>query len=168
MSFANQLSQPDIRLLPEKQFVGKMMTMSFAENKTLELWRSFMPYRKQITDVVGTELFSIEQYPATFFDRFNPETLFKKWAAVEVNSYNNVPDGMESLIVSKGMYAVFLHKGPASDGPTTYRSIFQDWLPKSGYRLSERPHLAVMGEKYKHEQADSEEELWIPIEPKVF
>jgi hypothetical protein len=30
-------------------------------------------------------------------------------------------------------------------------------------KLNKRPHFAKMGEKYKNEDPDSEEELWIPI-----
>ncbi len=53
--------------------------------------------------------------------------------------------------------------GPASKGPETYRNIFETWLPASGYVLDNRPHFAVMGEKYRNEDPDSEEEIWIPI-----
>ena len=57
----------------------------------------------------------------------------------------------------------FLHRGPASEGMKTYQYIFQTWLPVSGYRLDDRPHFAVMGEKYKKEDPDSEEEIWVPV-----
>jgi AraC family transcriptional regulator len=29
-----------------------------------------------------------------------------------------------------------------------------------------RPYFALMGEKYKGEQPDSEEEFWVPVKPK--
>ena len=35
--------------------------------------------------------------------------------------------------------------------------------PKSKYELDKRPHFALMGEEYKNEDPDSEEELWFPI-----
>jgi AraC family transcriptional regulator len=31
--------------------------------------------------------------------------------------------------------------------------------------LDQRPHVEVMGEKYKNNDPDSEEEIWIPIKP---
>ena len=33
----------------------------------------------------------------------------------------------------------------------------------SNYEIAERQHFAVMGEKYKKDHADSEEEIWIPV-----
>jgi len=53
-----------------------------------------------------------------------------------------------------------------SEGPKTYNYIFQEWLPNSDFKLNHRPHFAVMGEKYKRNNPDSKEELWLPIKPK--
>ncbi len=127
------------------------------------MWNSFMPKRKDIRNVVGTKFYSIEMYDSSFFDNFNPDATFKKWAAVEVNEFQSVPKGMEKLTTPEGLYAVFLHQGPASDGPKTYQYIFNVWLPDSGYILDNRPHFAIMGERYKNNSPDSEEELWIPV-----
>jgi AraC family transcriptional regulator len=40
-----------------------------------------------------------------------------------------IPEGMETLVLPAGLYAVFIHKGPASTGPATYQYIFETWLP---------------------------------------
>ncbi|HKK46231.1 MAG TPA: GyrI-like domain-containing protein [Balneolaceae bacterium] len=156
---------PEIKTFPKKQFVGTHKQMSFTNNKTHELWSNFMPRRKEIPNSVGIELYSIEIYPETYFDDFNPNREFEKWAAVEVTDFNTMPNRMESLTIPEGAYAVFIHKGPASEGPKTYNYIFKEWLPNSNFLLDHRPHFAVMGEKYKRNDPDSEEELWIPIKP---
>jgi AraC family transcriptional regulator len=70
------------------------------------------------------------------------------------------------MILSEGLYAVFIHKGPASQGEKTFRYIFNTWLPASDYLLDNRPHFEIMGEKYKNEDSLSEEEVWIPIKLK--
>ena len=155
--------EPGIESSGEKKFAGKRLAMSFAENRTPELWQSFMPRRREIENAVGTELYSIEVYPADFFTAFEPTALFEKWAAVEVSSFANLPDNIETLTAPPGLYAVFIHHGPTSEAIITYTYIFQTWLPASEYRLDNRPHFAVMGEKYKNEDPDSEEEIWIPI-----
>lgn len=155
--------KPKIEVSPEKKFIGKRMTMSFAKNKTLELWENFMPRRKEIINKIGTELYSIEIYPLNYFDNFNPSNSFEKWAALEVTDFEIIPGNMESLISPAGKYAIFIHKGSASEGPKTYQYIFRTWLPKSDYLLDTRPHFAIMGEKYIGEDPNSEEELWIPI-----
>lgn len=122
-----------------------------------------MPQRQAIQKQLGIELYSIELYPANFFVDFKPETSFQKWAAKEVSDLQSVPGGMEGIVVPGGLYAVFIHRGPASEGPKTYQYIFNTWLPHSAFVLDERPHFAVMGEKYSHTDPDSEEELWIPV-----
>ena len=137
--------------------------MSFSYNKTHELWSSFMPRRREIKNNIGTELYSIEVYEQLYFNNFNPEKEFDKWAAVEVIDFETVPDDMETLTSPSGLYAVFIHKGSADKAPETYRYIFGTWLPASDFLLDVRPHFAVMGEKYKNDETDSEEEVWIPV-----
>jgi len=137
--------------------------MSFSDNKTHELWRSFMPGRRQINNIIGMELYSIEVYEKLYFDNFNPKREFDKWAAVEVMNFDRVPDEMETLNSPRGLYAVFQYKGAASKGAETYQYIYGTWLPESDFLLDNRPHFAVMGEKYKNEDPDSEEEMWIPV-----
>ena len=151
--------------LASKKLIGQSITMSFSNNKTFELWRSFMPRKKEIKNIIGDELYSAEVYPRGFFENFDPSTTFDKWALVEVSDLNEIPEGMKTLTLD-GLYAVFLHIGPASEGEKTYRYIFTEWLPGSAYALDDRPHFTVMGEKYKREDPDSEEEIWIPIQGK--
>ena len=158
--------EPRFETLPEKKFIGKSIQMSFSENKTFQLWNGFMPRRKDILNNIGSELYSIEIYKPAFFDNFDPDNIFEKWAAIEVTDFQSIPEGMEKLITPEGLYAVFVHKGPASDGPKTYQYIFRTWFPASEYILDNKPHFAIMGEKYKNNDPSSEEELWIPVKPK--
>lgn len=159
--------EPRIETLKEKKLIGKQKRMSFANNKTRELWQGFMPRRTEIKNNVSQELFSLEVYDdILFFKNFNPVNEFTKWAAVEVTDFNHIPDEMETMIIPSGLYAVFIHKGPASEGPKTYNYIFGTWMPKSEYTLDDRPHFALMGENYKNDNPDSEEEIWIPIKSK--
>jgi AraC family transcriptional regulator len=158
--------QPQIETIEEIKLIGKRLRMSFSENKTPEMWRRFMPRRKEILDVASEKLFSVEVYPPNFFDRFDPHALFEKWAAVEVTHFNHVPTGMEMLTIPSGLYAIFLHKGAANEAERTYRYIFEEWLPTSGYILDARPHFAVMDERYKGDDPNSQEDIYIPIKTK--
>lgn len=152
-----------IEIASEKKLIGKHIVMSFIENKTFQLWNSFMPRRKEITNSIDSNFYSLEVFPDGHFDNFDPNRSFQKWAAVEVSTFEEIPQGMETLTIPTGLYAVFVHKGPQSEGHKTYHSIFVEWLPNSGYTVDERPHFAVMGDQYKKEDPDSEEEIWIPI-----
>lgn len=143
------------------------MKMSLADNTTFELWRSFMPRRKEVKNNLTSEFFSMQVYDISFdFKEINLNAVFEKWAAIEVTDFNNVPDGMETTILPGGLYAVFQHTGDAGTGPTIFRYIFETWLPGSEYMLDHRPHFELLGDKYKHDNPDSEEEIWIPVKPK--
>jgi AraC family transcriptional regulator len=159
--------EPRIEMVSEKTFVGKRTIMSFANITTKALWQGFMPRRNEITNRIGTELYSFEVYPPQFFEPYNAEAEFEKWAAVEVTSYDAVPQDMEPLAVPAGQYAVFIHKGSASEAAHTYQYIFRTWLPASDFVVDDRPHFAVMGARYKRDAPDSEEEIWIPVMPKA-
>jgi AraC family transcriptional regulator len=159
--------QPRIQTLQEKKLIGKKLTMTFAENKTAELWKSFMPRRNEIQNKISDDLISMQIFPKGFTmgpNSFN--TPFVKWAAIEVKYFSNIPEGMETFILSEGMYAVFDYKGLSTD-TKIFEYIFGTWFPKSGYDLDNRPQFEILGEKYKNNDPDSEEEIWIPIQMKI-
>lgn len=157
---------PGIKTLTEKKLVGNRMIMSFADNKTGELWRSFMPGRKEIQNNIGMEVYSIQIYAPLFFENFNPNAAFEKWAAIEVAGFDIIPNDMETFTLPGGLYAVFIYQGAASAAANLFQYILGDWLPNSEYTLDNRPHFEILGEKYKNNDPDSEEEIWIPIKPK--
>ncbi|HYF69500.1 MAG TPA: GyrI-like domain-containing protein [Ohtaekwangia sp.] len=158
---------PRIEIFPETKLLGMRTSMSFANNKTKELWQDFMPRRKEIRNPVNTNLYSVELYHDTaFFIHFDPAKEFEKWAAIEVDGFDSIPGNMYALVIPESEYAVFNYKGRPSEARGTYQFIYSKWIPNSGYTLDNRPHFALMGEKYKGESPDSEEELWIPIRTK--
>lgn len=160
--------EPRIELFSKLKLVGVKAKMSFVNNKTGELWQRFMPKRREIENAVGSDLYSVEVYPDTaFFKNFSPHNEFEKWAAVKVENFNSIPSEMSALEIPEGLYAIFHYKGKPSEAQATYQYIHGNWIPNSQYVLDDRPHFALMGEKYKGEHPESEEELWVPIAKKV-
>ena len=160
--------QPRIETLPKKKLVGKSMRMSLANNKTAELWRSFMPQKKAIKNTVSSDLYSMQVYDKSLdFKDFNPQTEFTKCAMIETSQFEDIPENMETRILIGGLYAVFVHKGMAKDFPKTSQYIFGQWLPNSDYELDEREHFELLGAKYNPTDENSEEEVWIPIKQRV-
>ena len=156
-----------IETIQEIKLVGKKVRMSLANNQTQKLWQGFMPNRSAITNTGGTAFYSVEVHDSLdFFEQFNPTHEFDKWAAVSVSDYNTIPAELQKLIIPAGLYAVFLYQGKASEAATAYQYIYGNWIPNSDYRLDDRPHFALMGEKYKNDDPTSEEEFWIPIKKK--
>lgn len=156
-----------IEMLSKKSLVGKSTRMSLTNNTTHELWHSFMVDKAAIPDVIGTDLYSIQIYDELhYFKNFSPQTEFTKWAAIEVVSIENIPNGFDCFVIENGLYAVFLHKGPATEFKRTFQFIFGQWLPNSEYVIDDRPHFEVLRENYKNDDPNSKEEVWIPIKKK--
>ena len=159
--------KPGIETITTKKLVGKRIRTNLTNNRTFELWQSFMPKRKEIQNVVGTDLISMQIYDNQLdFNDFTPGTEYEKWAAVEVSDFPVIPDGMESFTLSGGLYAVFIYKGNPADFSSTWLYIFRTWLPNSEYLLDNRPHFEILGEKFKGDDPGSEEEVWIPVKKK--
>lgn len=159
--------EPRIETISEKKLIGNSLNMSLLADKTHLLWSSFMPKRKEIKNAIGTDLVSMQVVDPLYFKGFNPAKEFQKWAAAEVSDFNAVPEGMNTFVLSAGLYAVFIHKGPANTGAKTFQYIFETWLPQSRYVWDHRPHFELLGEKYKNNDPDSEEEIWIPVKAKL-
>lgn len=158
--------QPEIKTLSEKKLIGKNLKMSFADDFTIMLWKSFMLKLNDIKNPISVDLFSMQVYPDSFdftFSNYNEE--FVKWAAIEVNDFNELPCGMETYILPAGLYAVFTYKGLSTD-TRIFHYIYTTWLPRSNYVIDNRPHFELLGNKYKNNDPSSEEEIWIPIRPK--
>jgi AraC family transcriptional regulator len=140
------------------------METSLSEQKTAQLWKSFRPKIKSIKNVRNSGFYSVQIFEDNLrFDTFTPHTRFQKWAAVEVDDFVDIPDGIESFILPEGKYAVFVHKGLPADFPYTSRFIHGEWMPSSLYELDNRPHFEIMQEDYSSTDSEAEEEVWIPI-----
>ncbi len=157
---------PRFELISEKKLVGMRLSMSFTDYKVASLWQNFMPNRKSICNTVSNDLIAMTIYKPDHFSNFNPNNEFEKWAAVEVLNFENIPANMETFILPEGLYAVFDYNGSNTDN-SIYQYIFNQWLPSSGYGLDYRPHLEILGTKYKNNDPNSEEEIWIPIRASV-
>ncbi len=158
---------PEIISISPKKLIGRRLKMTFANNQTSELFRSFMPERKAIKNNISNDVFCVQLYQNFHgFDDFKPEVEFEKWAAIEVSDVTNIPVGMEPYTLTGGLYAVFHYVGSSSD-TRIFEYIFKTWLPDSGYVLDQRPHFEILGDKYKNNDPDSEEDIWIPVRLKM-
>ncbi|MBA2176005.1 GyrI-like domain-containing protein [Halobacillus locisalis] len=156
--------EPEIVHLKPKKLVGKSRVMSLAEDRTQELWKSFMPNRSSIPHQVDHHLYDMKRFDPPFNPaQFNADVSFEKWAAVEVSDGHEESHGMRMTELVGGVYAVFLHYGPAQAFSETLGYIFGSWLPSSGYELDDREHFERFTEAYHPMDEQAVEEVWIPI-----
>ncbi|MCW7491671.1 GyrI-like domain-containing protein [Leptospira sp. 2 VSF19] len=153
----------EIIQVDQKTIVGMKLEMSLLENQTPGLWQKFMPKLNSISNRLDNHLISMTIYPSDYFQNFNPSNRFKKWAGIEVSKAATLFDELEIIKIPSGLYVRFLYQGLPSQAGPFYQSIFQEWLPKSGYKLDNRPHFELMGDKYKNNDPSSEEMIYIPV-----
>ena len=147
-----------------KTLLGMNVKTTLGQNLTGKLWSGFMPRLNEISKRTGTDLYSVQCFPVNHnFGIYDPDAEFEKWACAEVSDFSQIPDGMQTLIIPEGEYAVFLHKGNLAAAFRTYQYIFAEWLPQSAMAVDHRPHFEIIGPKYKNDHPDSEEEIWIPV-----
>ena len=159
------MKDPEIVEIEAKKLVGISLHTSLADDKTSILWKRFMRQKKDITNTKSDDLFSVQVYDEGFMaGQFNSQSIFEKWAALEVKDYSELQEGMKGLKLPGGLYAVFTHEGTSKEFAKTAKFIFEQWIPSSEYSLDNRPHFEVLGEDYKGpENPDSKENIWIPI-----
>jgi AraC family transcriptional regulator len=154
-----------IETLEEKKLVGMHQKMSSLDDKTIDLFRGFMPRRKEIIYVINKDVLDLKVYPENYFLKFNPSTYFIKWALVEVSNLEHIPQAMEFFVLPAGKYAVFIQKRLHTDH-SIFKYIYTEWIPNSDYMLDGRPHFDVLGEKTQPQDPNSEQHIWIPIKSK--
>lgn len=156
--------EPRIETSKELLLVGLRTRISIQQNTTQALWQRFVPLSKDIANRVGPQWYSVEVYPDSYFNTYDPVKTFEKWASVAVDEDDTPgPEGLEHLLIEEGLYAVFNYQGSSGDVHQLYRYIFSEWIPGSGFTIDLRPHFAIMGSGYKREDPDAQEEIWIPI-----
>lgn len=157
---------PKIILIEEKKLVGKTLTMNYLNNRTASLWQSFMPKRNLVLNRSSEEFISLQIYSKDYdFQTLDIHKDFTSWAVAEVQSFESQSTEFETFNLESGLYAVFHYKGLNTDF-SIFQYIFKEWLPQSDYVLDERPHFQILGAKYRNNDPESEEDIYIPIQTK--
>ena len=60
-------------------------------------------------------------------------------------------------------YAAFRHNEHISNVRRTWFTIFNKWLPESGYKLAEGPEFELDGQGFNGITGEGGLEIWIPI-----
>jgi len=155
-----------IELLAPKKLVGCKIRTSLTNNKTFQVWQNFMTRKDEILHKVNSSFISLQEYDPLYFLEYNAENVFYKWAAIEVSRYENIPEGMESIDLPGGLYAVFDYKGQSTDA-NIYQYVFTSWLPHSYYKLDDRLHIEILKGSDNNNIPESGDEIWVPIKHRL-
>lgn len=67
----------------------------------------FGPEIREVKNSVREDKISMQIYNSSYYQKFNPENEFEKWAALEVQELNSNPKGVKPSILEKN-YIPFL------------------------------------------------------------
>ncbi|MCM3032654.1 MULTISPECIES: AraC family transcriptional regulator [unclassified Niallia] len=84
------------------------------------------------------------------------------WIAVATTK--DKAEGFETITIPQSKWAVFEVHGPMPHSmQNTWKQIYAEWFPKSGYIQTNSPQLEVYGEG-KPDSEDYYSEIWIPVD----
>lgn len=150
--------KPNIVCKEEKHFLGIARRMNQSENvknnligKVQEEFRGMIG---QIENRVDAGVFyAIYDYNPEDIQKDDDEINYTYWFCVEVDSCEEIPEGMAVKTVPQGKYAVFIFDG--AEGTLNGEKLDCDvydfidgvWLPNSGFELSDSPDFEAIFEK---------------------
>lgn len=91
------------------------------------------------------------------------DTGFDYIAGVEVADFDPLPVEFSRVRVPAQRYAVFAHHDHVSTVRGTFMAIFNEWLPKSGYRSADAPVFERYDERFDPRTGTGGFEIWVPV-----
>jgi AraC family transcriptional regulator len=130
---------------------------TFETNQDIPLqWQRFRPYIGNIPGQIGRTTYGVccNSDGAGHFDYI---------AGVEVSGFTDLPRELSRIRIPEQRYAVFTHRGHASTMRSTVYTIWNKWLPASGYQVADAPDFERYGENFDAASGLGTVEIWLPI-----
>ncbi|HVT79482.1 MAG TPA: GyrI-like domain-containing protein [Phycisphaerae bacterium] len=161
--------EPQFVSLPEIKAVGlgtRFISILSANANTTStippLWHDLIHQIGNIPNKTGAATLGlVEMLPANE-PKSDPAEMFYL-AAAPVSSFDGTPAHFLKRNIPAGRYAKFTHVGRLNRLGETMSAIYRQWLPQSGQRLREAPHLEWYDERFDPGSETSEFDLLLPV-----
>jgi len=84
-------------------------------------------------------------------------------AGVEVADFSDLPRRFGRVRIPEQRYAVFTHGEHVASIRRTINTVWNHWLPSSGYQLADAPSFERYDERFNPVTGDGGLEIWVPI-----
>jgi len=84
-------------------------------------------------------------------------------AGVEVSDFSDLPREFARVRIPEQKYAVFTHAEHVSTIRRTVNTIWNHWLPVSGFKAADAPNFERYDEKFDPATGNGGLEIWIPV-----
>ena len=118
------------------------------------LWQKFLPRLSEIKFAFGDVCYGVVQ-------THGKKTAY--FCGIEVSSLDDIPHGMQVLVVPPSTYAKFKHIGPINNLSRTVQSIYSKWLPLCEWKHNEGPDLEIYEFNYQPMADDSFMYYAVPV-----
>lgn len=134
---------------------------SIGKNDLYEQWTNLTTHLEHIPYVPDSPSFYQMQM---WFEEQSAETIYF-YIAVGVDKEGELPIQMSYKKIPKGKYLRFYHKGLANQVGETYQYIYEEWLPRTEYKLAHHFNFEYYGdENLGPYNPESITEIYIPVE----
>jgi AraC family transcriptional regulator len=119
-------------------------------------WQRFVPYIGNIPGQIGGTAYGV-------CCNSDEEGNFDYICGVEVADFSELPPELARLRIPARRYAVFTHRDHISTIRRTVNTIWNKWLPESGYEVADAPDFERYGPEFDPESGTGGVEIWIPL-----
>jgi predicted transcriptional regulator YdeE len=128
-------------------------------------WEKLVERSTEVTDRIDLNFYGyVYRLPPA--QRSHPDELHYLAGVRADPAPENVTDRMVKTIVPASKYAVFTYQGVFDAQFAQFvQSIYQEWLPQSGYEHGQSGDVEMYDNRFKPEHSASEMEYWLPIRP---
>jgi len=119
-------------------------------------WQRFLPHLGQVPGQVGRKAYGVccNSDDAGNFDYV---------CGVEVKNFSRLPADWSRVRIPEQRYAVFSQRDHISAIRSTWNTIWNNWLPESGYEVVDAPNFERYGDDFDSVTGTGGFEIWIPI-----
>ena len=121
------------------------------------LWQAFLSRKNEIAHIIPNTGYGVVQQTKEHTDQLD------YYAAFEVETISNIPEGMVNIQIPESTYAKFTHRGPVKNINNTVNYIYSSWLLRSGVKHSYAADLEFYGAEYHPTSDESVIHYAIPV-----
>jgi AraC family transcriptional regulator len=119
-------------------------------------WQRFLPHLGRIPGQVGNVAYGV---CCNSDDAGNHDYI----CGVEVADFSAVPRELARVRIPPQRYVVFQHRDHVSKIRSTWHTIWNQWLPESGYQVVDAPFFERYDENFDSRTGIGGAEIWLPV-----
>lgn len=119
-------------------------------------WQKFVPHIGHVPGQFGKEAYGV-------ICNSDDTGSIDYITGVAVSDFSRLPPGFARLRIPPQRYAVFHHPGHISGIQRTWYTIWNQWMPESGFQATGGPEFERYGEEFNGVTGLGGVEIWIPV-----